>query len=437
MVARIGALCRDSEGRIKGEKLCSQKTCYVSGMQWQKVVLYSTPDSRSAGKISLLAVGESALSVALFWWLAVTFDIYLHLWLAILAAPLLLCRSPTSIGLGADLFMRFWQPENGPHKRISLAPVVLLAAFGAGLAVWVLADNWLATSTGAITFWRALATGLVAANMGMAVAVAVWGHWALTEGKAAAMVVAGGATLAAVFLAVSLAVFSVAAPGQAAGQAFRDMAPAGGAVAVLLLALTIAGLAIEKENVGRVLRGIGVVAVFVTFGFSIASGTVTGGTVDIILGGIWLAMWALGAIAAVAGLMGTRGLALVASGAGVGIFMGACAARCIARCIATIQQPAAGLQAFPSNWLCFILQTDSLQRPEVVPGLPKGHMLRSENRDEFWDSVSHLEEWQNILAVGILLEFPSFLYRISLKSTAWLFLPLLYFAVFPIKSRDG
>ena len=40
------------------------------------------------------------------------------------------------------------------------------------------------------------------------------------------------------------------------------------------------------------------------------------------------------------------------------------------------------------------------------------------------------------MVVWFLLEFPSLLYRISLKSTAWLYLPLIYFASSPAEPRD-
>jgi hypothetical protein len=389
-------------------------------MNFRQMVLYSTPKSRDAGKISALAVVETLLSVALFWWLAMTFGSYLHLWLAILAAPLFLLRSPASIALGADLFRRYWEAENSHRISLSFAPMALFAGCCSGLVTWLLADLWLAAATGMASFWIAVLLAVVAANIGMTIAVSAWGFWALTDGKVAAVAVAGVATAAAV-VAVALVDRDIFA-----------MSGVGGAAAIILLALTIAGLAIEKALVGQVLRGIGAAAFFVIFGIAIVSQSTANEAAKAMFATIWLAVWIFGAIAAVGGLVGTRGLALVATGAGVGIFI---RARAI-RFIATLRHPAPGLRALPGNWLSFIFQRDTMQRPEVIPGLAAEHMLRSENRHAFWDGVSHLEDWKNMLVVGFFLEFPALLFRISLKSTAWLYLPLVYFAFLPARRRD-
>jgi hypothetical protein len=390
-------------------------------MNFRQIVLYSTPESRRAGSISLLAVVETVFSTALFWWLGIAFDTYLHIWLTVVAAPLFLLRSPASIALGAELFVRYWQHENGHRNPIQFAPVAVCAAVVAGLVTWVLADMWLMTATGMAAFWCAAMLGVVATNFGAAIAIAVWGYRGLTEGKVAAAAVAAAATAAAV-VAVALASLEIGA-----------IAGIGAAAAVIAIALMIAGLSIEKELVGRVLRGIGITAIFVTFGFAIFTQTFGDQATNKIIGAVWLGGWALGSIAAVAGLVGTRELALIATGAGVGVFMRACAIRFIA----TIQQPVAGFHAFPENWLSFVLQSDIRQRPEVMPGLPDGHMLRSENRYAFWDSVSHLEEWKNKMVVGLFLELPYLLYRICLKSTAWFYLPLIYLAYNFVQPRDG
>lgn len=58
-----------------------------------------------------------------------------------------------------------------------------------------------------------------------------------------------------------------------------------------------------------------------------------------------------------------------------------------------------------------------------------------ENRYAFWDGVSHLDDWINWFVVGFFLEIPFLLFRISLKSTAWFYLPLIYFAYAPAGRR--
>ncbi len=322
--------------------------------------------------------------MALVWWLAILFDTYLHIWITILAAPMVLLRSSASKALGAELFRRYWVRERSHRNGIPMVMVAVVAAFAFGLVGWLIPDYWLAMNSGPALFWGAMALGVVAANAGMVITVAAWGLPALRDDKAAGAAVAAGVTVGALAAAVPTDLTLVA------------MAAMGAALVIILLALAIAGLSVEKALVGSVIQGIGVMAVFLIFGLSIISGTVAGKTGDEILSIIWLVGWALGGMAAVGGLLGTRGLALVATGAGVDIFTSACAIRLIA----TFQHAAAGLRALPGNWQSFVLQTDLRQRPEVIPGLPEGHMLLPENRYAFWDGVSHLDDWINWFVVG-------------------------------------
>ena len=71
----------------------------------------SSEESRAADKVSILAIAEVIFSVAVYWWIAVTFDTYLHLIISIALAPLVLIRSPQSVALGVEMFSRYLDEE--------------------------------------------------------------------------------------------------------------------------------------------------------------------------------------------------------------------------------------------------------------------------------------------------------------------------------------
>lgn len=73
--------------------------------QW---VWRATLESRAAGKVSVLAVGETVFAVALYWWIAIRWDTHWHLVTSVFIAPLLLVRSPESIDAGVRWFLTDW-----------------------------------------------------------------------------------------------------------------------------------------------------------------------------------------------------------------------------------------------------------------------------------------------------------------------------------------
>ena len=69
--------------------------------QW---VWRSDEASRAAGKISVLAVAETLICVAVYWILLVRYGITWHHWLILIAAPLVLLRSDASVADGVKWF---------------------------------------------------------------------------------------------------------------------------------------------------------------------------------------------------------------------------------------------------------------------------------------------------------------------------------------------
>ena len=69
-------------------------------------VWHATVESRSAGKVSVLACVETLVAVTLYWWIAIRWDTHWHLLTSVLIAPLLLLRSPESMELGVRWFLK-------------------------------------------------------------------------------------------------------------------------------------------------------------------------------------------------------------------------------------------------------------------------------------------------------------------------------------------
>lgn len=85
----------------------------------QTIVLHSTPESVAAGKLSVFAVIEVFLSIALYWWIAIRYETHVHLWIGILAAPLILLRSEASVEQARVSWERFASSSNQEPKGVS------------------------------------------------------------------------------------------------------------------------------------------------------------------------------------------------------------------------------------------------------------------------------------------------------------------------------
>ncbi|MBF0309356.1 MAG: hypothetical protein HQL56_07510 [Magnetococcales bacterium] len=91
-----------------------------------------------------------------------------------------------------------------------------------------------------------------------------------------------------------------------------------------------------------------------------------------------------------------------------------------------MRHPLAGLLSLSHNWLRFLWAIDSRQSPELVPGL---HSRNTELSVPSLVKMIQTETWDTRLLGIIFLPFvliPAFFYRWSLKSTCWLYLPLVF-----------
>jgi len=140
-------------------------------------VRWSTPESRAAGQISVLAIVETIVAVALYWWIAFYLDTHLHLVTSLLVAPLLLLRSERSIEAGVDWFLRGsfdaedYKEWSRPRKNIWL---VVIAVLGFAASWWFssyLAHSWFEGQTGPLLFAASASIGLIGAIVGFMVAI--------------------------------------------------------------------------------------------------------------------------------------------------------------------------------------------------------------------------------------------------------------------------
>ncbi len=234
-------------------------------MNLGSICWYSTPESRAANKITVLAVTETVVSVTVYWWIAVAFDTYIHLVTSIVIAPLVLLRSEASIKLGVEMFERWELKIKVELKMSTLILTAVLAAACSGLVAWPLAENWLAAHTGWALFWRAAILGCLALNIGVAVAAAA-------AGMLTGVVPGAGA---------GVTVAAVAAAGVVAGVVAGAVAGAGVAAAAVAVAVAVA---VAAGAVARAVTGVAVVAV--------AAAVVTGLAVGTLIRALLIRFWA-------------------------------------------------------------------------------------------------------------------------------------------------
>lgn len=92
--------------------------------------------------------------------------------------------------------------------------------------------------------------------------------------------------------------------------------------------------------------------------------------------------------------------------------------------VASFREPAAVLQAIPTNWTRVTLATDSFFAPELVPEHPAKFF------QSFVRSVREepSPEWTSAAVAFVIAFLPALLYRWSLKATSIIYAPLIFVA---------
>nr|VFK16189.1 MAG: hypothetical protein BECKFM1743B_GA0114221_104071 [Candidatus Kentron sp. FM] len=96
------------------------------------------------------------------------------------------------------------------------------------------------------------------------------------------------------------------------------------------------------------------------------------------------------------------------------------------RILATLFHPVRGIKELPANWRRMLLAMDSAHAPELVPGLSA--KIEGLSLPGFVEDI-RAGDWGERLVAILLIPIwflPGLLYRWSLKSTCWLYLPLIY-----------
>lgn len=314
-------------------------------------VWYSSPESREAGQVSILAVGETILSVVAFWALAHWFDMGWLLFTSVILAFLVLLRSPQSITKGLKLFESYHVPKLVPSK------VLLIIIFGSiictSIPVLWLATEWLDQHFGWAFYWR-------------------------------------------VFASIYLTIFACS-----------------------LTAITLAsiinvdlGASIGSE-ISAALSGVsGFAASFPSSFFLRKEASIS--------------------IARVTGQVFSKTFPL-----GIGLILGIFIRVAFIRFWATLTNVINGLSNIPENWTALAFKTDLFMSPELIPGLPNDDPMHFDSyigRD-----LSTLRPSLRLYIVLSLITFyyPSIIYRYYLKSTAWIYFPLVWVTRVPKHARGN
>jgi hypothetical protein len=344
----------------------------------------STPAAVRAGWLSILACIEVPCAVAGYWWATIHFHTQMHLWISICVAPLLLLRSNESVTVGKQWFTHYTEEYRiDSLDDMGISPGLLLNFAGSivisAAITNFLVESWLAQFVGWPLLWRSMIAGWLAANVGIAISAST-GAGGLSQ-TIDVLNRRGGAKSHGRIIEVSLAILWLI---------FELIAPA------LVAAVTAT---IVVANTIGLIAALGVLA----------------GTATIILVlqasqfGKHPALWIL--------------LPIWGFGVGVGYLVRAL----IIRFTATALNLRPGWQAFPRNWRRTLFSTDFLFPPELIPGYSGQSRfnftflykrLRSKPR---WDEPDVFS-----LFLAIIYFAPAYAYRLSIKSTFWIYWPLAY-----------
>lgn len=352
----------------------TKENTVISGQcRW---VWFSSEQSLADGQISVLAVAETLISVAVYFWLAQHFERQWWWLLTALAAPILLLRSDESKELGLRWFTKYFNHgfDERPLTRtetglMSVSVVMLIIT----ISYW-LASIWLVEYQGWSLLWRSLLTGAIVLLLGIAGAVA-------REGTAAAAAAFAGAGAVAVavagareeaFTGVLVGVFAAALVGAVA------VAVVGKLTEAFAVAVAFAGAIAVAVVFARVGAGAVAVAVMVTLALTLT--VAVAGTVAVALG-VWV-----------------RSLLI--------------------RIMASLRYCRSGLANLPNNWQQLLWVVDVKHEPELLPGL---------NQIDKQLSLSELlrnDDKYFAYPLAVIFYLPALLWRWSLKSTLWMWWPV-------------
>ena len=332
-------------------------------------VWHATVQSRAAGKVSVLAVVEALLAVAVYAGLAVGWGVAWPLLGSVFLAPVLLLRSPESVRLGVRWFLwggfgvnAYRQWPKGRRRLCVLVAAVLGCAAGGMLAAWLIGLWQDGRTLGELSGWAvflgcwvlaigvgtAFAVAFLGAGIGAGVAVDAVGYAIKVVG---AFVVAG-VLLGGICLAFKYAVMD---PGPSSFYVAMGGAVLGAAL-VLLAAAVILVAAVPGTALGLALRAL------------------------------------------------------------------------VCRVLATLWHLPQGLRRLAENWQADTLLVDSCMPAELLPGLrPEAESLAPQclvRRTA--QGRRRVVRWVVAPGVAVLGFLVALVYRLQIKAACWFWWPLIY-----------
>jgi hypothetical protein len=361
------------------------------------IVWHSSPDSIAAKDFSVLAAVETVLAVLLYWLIALTSPKYLYYYplTGIIVSPLLLLRSEASVKEGVQRAEAYVDRGllNISGRPLGIWSHHFLFAIGIGMAAgavsaFVIGHILNITSVDWFALLKGVFAAYLAAQLGPAVTIAVEPRYIGTIAGDRRLlvfgVIGGGAAIAVGLLTAGADILI--------GTAAFMTVGALGMLALLDAPSVVVSLRTERSQFGKLDSVRAAQA-----GLEIAPGAVGTFALSVFLGG-WLRTVTI-------------------------------------RFVATILHFWSGLKALPENWWRTLFVVDICQAPELIPGYRRDDFFNLRNfLARFKESNGLLEKYWSVLGF-VTLYVPAYVYRIIIKSTFWLYMPLVYFSL-PVKKAD-
>lgn len=389
-----------------------------------KWMVWSTSKSIANEVPSATAIIETIVAAVAYWCAAIYLETYGFLFAGIAIAPLVLLRSDESVLLGVKWFKRWeknflekdWSdPGKLPQNDFDLLRTVTAISYAtAGIAgfalTYALVRHFVVGAGGWNAFAAAFAIAWIAISSGMAMASTLTSMAGVS--KTAPALMAGTEVSAVAVISAATKVQLTATIGMVAGAWWAGVGVAAGAgIGAVVLAATLVGLTVAMLARAKLAA--------IAVGVAVATGLMVAA----------VAIFAAG----VAGIAGVIVVAPTVVGFAIGILLVTLGIRFTA----TVRHLRAGFKALPLNFRRLTLCTSPKQHPELMPGLVE-RGSRFTYRDMFDTARNRNDLLSRTFYLILLVSWfvPGWLYRFTLKSTAWFWWPLSFLVSEPERAKE-
>ncbi len=334
---------------------------------------WSTRSSINHDILSVTAIIETAFAITIYWWAAIRFETYLPLLVSSMVAPLVLLRSAPSIKLGVHWFMSFEEKIWTNNRPLSELAVPQQAILGTALLVAMIISV-----LSIITLDQRLFSGIdISAAFFRGLVV----NWLSFIWISVATTIFVTSPLIAFRIASILTLLVIVITEFVIGNSILTAAAAGTGAGTLLL---VGNILLAQDYKMRPFRKL--------------------------LFSLFMAPYAIGIPAT--------------------IFL----VSLIIRIAATLRYICPGMLAMPQNFRRLVLCTSPLHEPELLPNLGEAssQFTAKQSLRIFREKLRTGDKMERLTALifypfGLVIWFlPAWFYRLTLKSTAWLWWPLAF-----------